>query len=291
VNFSRSDRPLPEFGHRGDTMLVRHVSPSYFEAMRIPLRSGRWFSALDKPSEVAIISEALARRYFPGEDPLGATIDLLPRGSAGRRVIGIVGDVKNAGLNLPTEPELYRPLAGDEKRMFAIVRTVADPTLTAALRVELRQIDPQMLASIQTMQQQFDTVTARPRFNGVLFGSFAAVALLLAAVGIYGVISFTVARRMQEIGIRMALGADSRRILAMVLREAMLPVAAGIAAGLAGAIAASRFLAGLLYDVTPRDPLTYLVVATLLTAIAMAASLIPSRRAARVDPMQVLRAD
>ena len=141
------------------------------------------------------------------------------------------------------------------------------------------------------MNQQFDELTARPRFNGLLFGSFAAIALLLAMVGVYGVIAFTVARRTHEIGIRMALGADSTRVVKMILRDALIPTTLGIASGLSAAIAASRYLASLLYDIKPTDPATYILASLALATVGFVAALVPARRAARVDPMQVLRAE
>jgi ABC-type antimicrobial peptide transport system permease subunit len=141
------------------------------------------------------------------------------------------------------------------------------------------------------MNQQFDELTARPRFNGLLFGSFAAIALLLAMVGVYGVISFTVASRTQEIGIRMALGADATRVVRLILRDALIPTAIGIAVGLGAALAASRSLGSLLYDIKPSDPATYILASASLAAIGFAAAVLPARRAARVDPMTVLKTD
>ena len=185
-------------------------------------------------------------------------------------------------------PEEYTLLDGGERNLSVIVRTLAGPSVVATA---LREVDLQALASMHTMDQQFDRMTARPRFNGALYGSFAGVALLLAMVGVYGVMSFTVARRAFEIGIRMALGADRTRILQMILKQALIPTVAGIVVGLAGSIACSRYLAGMLYDVRPIEPGVYLTVATVLGAISIGAALVPARRAARVDPMSVLRAE
>lgn len=291
VTFSREGRPLPEPGHRGDNMIRRRVSATYFEALRIPLKRGRLFTAADH-DDVAIVSESLARHYFPGEDPIGKKIDTLPIFHPAKTIIGIVADVKNQGLDREPMPEMYGPLHGDERRVYVIVRSVGDPVLTAStLRDQLRAMDPAMPAAIQTMEQQFAAMTTRPRFNGILFGSFGAVALLLAIVGVYGVISFTVARRMQEIGIRVALGADRARIARLILREAMIPAVAGIALGVAAAIFAGRYLASLLYDIQPADPATLIVVSFVLAIIAAAASLFPALRAARIDPMRVLQSE
>ncbi len=292
ITFSREGRPLPEPGHRGDSMIVRHVGPAYFSTLRIPLLRGRLFSSHDEPGAVAVVNQALARAYFPGEDPIGKRIDLLPRGASGRIVVGIVGDVKNEGLNREPDPEMYRPLGGSERAIHLIVRTLGDPSrATAALRQELRAADPQAVATVRTFEQQFDQMTAGPRFQGAMFGSFAAVALLLAGIGIYGVVSFTVARRRREIGIRLALGADGPRVGRMVLSELLIPTVSGIAAGLAGSLAAGRVLRSLLYDVKPGDPLTYAGVSLFLALVALAAGAGLARRAARVDPAEVLRAE
>ncbi len=184
------------------------------------------------------------------------------------------------------------PLPNVQSGVNVIVRTLADPLLTAsAIRHELHALDPQLLATVTTMNQQFDEITARPRFNGLLFGSFAAIALLLAIVGVYGVISFTVARRTHEIGIRMALGANPTSVVRLILRDALIPTTIGIAIGLGAALAASRSLGSLLYDIKPTDPATYILASAVLAAVGLAAAFLPARRAARVDPMSVLRAD
>jgi ABC-type antimicrobial peptide transport system permease subunit len=178
------------------------------------------------------------------------------------------------------------------QNIHMIVRTAGDPLLIAsALREELHSLDPRMLITVRTMNQQFDELTARPRFNGLLFGSFAAIALLLAMVGVYGVIAFTVARRTQEIGIRMALGADSSRVVRMILRDALIPTTIGIVAGLCAAMAASRYLTNLLYDIKPTDPATYILASLALASVGFAAAIGPASRASNVDPMSVLKSD
>jgi putative ABC transport system permease protein len=288
--FSREGRPLPEPFHKGDNMTDRHVSSGYFEALGIPLLRGRLFTAADAPNQTAIVNQTLVRTFFPGEDPIGKKIDLLSKSP--KTIIGIAADSKNFGLNQPPIPEMDCPLPTAQPGVNIIVRTFTDPILTAsALRQELHSLDPRMLVTVRTMNQQFDEITARPRFNGLLFGSFAAIALVLAVVGVYGVISFTVARRTQEIGIRMALGADSTRVVRLILRDALIPTAIGITAGLCTAAAASRSLASLLYDIKPTDPITYILASIALATVGFAAALLPARRAARVDPMTVLKAE
>jgi putative ABC transport system permease protein len=284
--FSRQGRALPEPGHRGDNRINRHVGAGYFATLRIPLKRGRWFTEGDRP-DVVVVNETLAREFFPGEDPLGQRVDLL-RGSAGKTIVGIVGDVKNQGLGKATMAEEYEPLGGEERNLYVIVCTLAGPSAVAAV---LRQSDLQAVASMHTMNQQFDVLTARPRFNGALFGSFAGVALLLAMVGVYGVVSFTVSRRAFEIGVRMALGADRARILRTILRQALIPTGAGIGVGLAGSVVVSSYLVALLYDVKPVDPFLYLTVAGVLGVVAVGAALVPARRAGLVDPMNVLRSE
>jgi putative ABC transport system permease protein len=288
--FSREGRPRPEGWHRGDNVIAGHITPGYYEALGIPLLRGRMFTDADSPNDTALVNQTLVRKYFPGEDPIGKKIDLMQ--NAPKTIVGVVADVKNQGLNSGPVPEMDCPLPQSSQSVHIIVRTVADPLLTAsALRQELHQLDPRMLVTVRTMNQQFDEITARPRFNGLLFGSFAAIALLLAVVGVYGVISFTVARRTQEIGIRMALGADAAHVIRLILRDALVPTTIGIAAGLCAAVIASRSLGSLLYDIKPTDPATYILGSAALGAVGLAAAFLPARRAARVDPMTVLKVD
>ncbi len=289
--FSREGRPLPTPFFRGDNMTDRHVTPGYFEALGIPLLKGRLFTAADPPN-TAIVNQTLVKTFFPDEDPIGKQIDQLSKSP--KTIVGIVADSKNAGLNQPPIPEMDCPLppTAADANIRIIIRTLGDPLLTAsALREELHSLDPRMLVTVRTMNQQFEEMTARPRFNGLLFGSFAAIALLLAMVGVYGVISFTVARRTKEIGIRMALGADATHVVRMILRDALIPTTIGIAAGLGAALATSRYLTTLLYDIKPTDPATYILAALALAAVGLTAALGPARRAARVDPMTVLKTD
>ena len=273
---------------RGDLVLVRHVSPSYFGTVGIPLIRGGFLTATDR--DAAVINETMARHFFPGEDPIGVRM-AHPSGT----IVGIVADVKNDGLGAAVMPEMINLLEGadtDIGSVRVLLRSFGDPGVAAStLRAELRRMDPRMLVSVHTMRQQFAAETSQPRFESALFGVFAGVALLLAMVGIYGVTAFAVASRTREIGIRMALGADAPRVVRLVLREMAPPLAVGIAAGVSGSVASSRYLGSLLYDIRPTDPATYAAVAALMAAAAMMASLAPARRACRVDPVNVLRAE
>jgi putative ABC transport system permease protein len=294
IDFSREGRPLPTLQNPGETMTVRRVTPEYFAALAIPLKRGRNFTPADR--DTAIVNETLVRHFFPDEDPIGRRIDLV---TSPRTIIGVVADVKNDGLNNPVIPEMDAPLQMDGPVRLAgspgarvVVRNAGSAALAAGLlRQELKRLDPRILATVNTLEQTLYEQTVRPRFNSLLFGSFAAVALLLAAIGIYGVIAFTVAARAREIGIRMALGADAWRVLRLMLRETAAPTLAGIAAGIALSIALGRYLAAMLYDIRPTDPFTYGAVAALLLLVSLCASLVPARRATRVDPVAVLRTE
>jgi len=288
--FVREGVPIVPGRTRDDLIVVRDVTPAYFQTVGIPLKRGRYLTAADRDS--LVINEAMARHFFPGEDPIGIRI-----GRPFRTIVGIVADVKNDGLHSPVRPEMCVPLAtlpmsATNSSLQVLVRSAADTSLLApTLLRQLREMDPRMLSSVHTMRERFAEQTTQPRFQSDMFGVFAAVALLLAMVGIYGVVAFSVANRTREIGIRIALGADNRRVVALVLRDTGIPVFAGIAIGIAASLAVSRYLAALLYDIKPNDPLTYAVVAALLAAVAVASSLAPARRACRVDPVQVLRAE
>jgi len=285
--FIREGVPRVPGKTRADLVVVRSVSPAYFETVAIPLKRGHLLTATGR--DAVVINETLARHFFPGEDPIGIRI-----GMPLRAIVGIVADVKNDGLSADVMPEMIVPLgtAAAIDSIQVLVRSLGDTGVAAStLRTELRNLDPRMLVSIHTMREQFARETSQPRFQSAMFGSFAGVALLLAMIGIYGVAAFTVASRTKEIGIRMALGADAPRVVRLILRDIALPVAAGIAAGVAGSVGSSRYLGTLLYDIKPTDPLTYAGVAALMAAAAMLASLAPARRACRVDPVNVLRAE
>jgi putative ABC transport system permease protein len=270
------------------------VSPNYFEVMRIPVVRGRGFTERDvegAPS-VALINETMARRVFPGEDPLGKriTIDYMER-RVGLEVVGVVADTKQWVAESPHlqiyDCNLQRPWLSSS----FVVRTEGDPAaLSAAAQKAVREVDASRAAAgVRTMELLLSDAVAQPRFYAQLLAAFACVALLLAAVGVYGVMSYTVTQRTHEIGIRIALGARGGDVVRMVVRQGMGLALGGVLAGLAGAFALTRVMSSLLYGVSATDALTFALVSLLLTAAALLACLIPARRATKVDPMEALR--
>jgi putative ABC transport system permease protein len=274
------------------------TSPNYFTAMGVPLIRGRAFTEQDKEGQlrVAIINEVMARKYFAGEDPVGKRIRI---GDANKEdswltIVGISGDVRHASVNEPAFPALFTPYMQDREswpRMSIVLRTDTDPSaLSAAVRREILAVDPnQPVSNIQPMTQLMSESITRPRFITLLLGVLAAIALLLAVVGIYGLMSYGVIERTHEIGIRMALGAQRGDVLRMVVGGGLRLILAGLFIGVAGAFALTRLMTGLLFNVSAVDPLTFVGVSVLLTAAALLACYIPARRATRVDPMVALR--
>ncbi|HEY7184092.1 MAG TPA: FtsX-like permease family protein, partial [Blastocatellia bacterium] len=280
-------------------MEMNEISHDFFRAMGMRLRAGRAFTERDDETAppVAIINETLARRYFPGEDPLGKRI-LAGYPTQGRAwtIVGVAPDVRRYGLEEEVRPEFYRPYLQEAGILGFVpvkmeVRAVGDSlNLAAAVRRQALAIDPdQPVFSMRTMERRLAESIAPRRFQMMLFGVFAAVALALAAVGIYGVIAHSVSLRAHEIGIRMALGAKPRDVSRMVVAQGMRLALVGLAIGLTGALALTRVMASLLFSVGPTDPATFAVVSTLLAGVAFLATYLPARRATRVDPMIALR--
>jgi predicted permease len=280
------------------------MSPEYFETMRIPVLQGRGIEPTDRigSSGVAVINRTLARQVWPDGDALGQRI-LMGGGatdSVWRTIVGVVGDVRHRGLDAEPRPEIYLPYAqfpagtGTPQRTMRIaLRSAGDPIqLTGALRAAVAELDPDLpVGEIQTMEEALGVWAAERRLTMMLVGAFALLALALGAVGVYGVMAHLVVQRTREIGIRMALGAVPREILALVLSQGAWLALLGIAAGLAGALAVTRLLAGLLFGVGPTDPITFLATAGALAVVAGAASVLPAVRAVRTDPVDALRSD
>ena len=272
------------------------VSADYFSAMGIPLRRGRLFTERDNKDSphVALINETMAKRTFPGEDPIGKriTFDTGEKNPDWFEVVGIVGDVKQYGLDQPTTLQTYEPYTQQTfPSMTLVVRTKGDPTnLSAAIRSEVLKLDKdQPVSSIKTLQQFFSNSISQQQFSMLLLGVFAAVALVLATVGIYGVLSYAVTQRRHEIGIRMALGARAPDVLRLVLINGMSLALIGVILGLGGAFGLTRLMETLLFEVKATDIITYATVALGLLVVALAACYIPARRATKVDPLVALR--
>lgn len=287
---ARNERPLVD----GFT-----VQPHYLRVVGVELRSGRDFNERDTAASprVAVISETLARRFFPGEDPIGRRITLdspvLPNANRPvREIVGVVADVKHRGLSAEVRPQVYTPLAQDPfNEFFVVLKTTGDPReFIAAARTAVLALDrEQPIAEIQTLQERVGLSIARERFNSLLLTLFSCLALVLASVGLYGVMSYAVARRTHEFGIRMALGADRTTVLAGVVRQGMTLVLAGICIGWTGAIVLTRLLRTLLFGVSATEPLTFAAATLVLAGVALVACWVPARRATKVDPVVALR--
>jgi putative ABC transport system permease protein len=263
--------------------------------MGIPLLKGRGLTEQDAQSsaQVAVVNDAFARSVLPGQDPIGKYI--LNFGPSPNRIqiIGVVGNVRHAGLETAPRPEAYLPFGQAHwPSAFMVVRTnVSDPlALTSAVQSAVWNVSKDVpLADIRTMQDVIANSTLRRKFTMLLLAIFAGLAMLLAAIGLYGVMSYAVSQRTHEIGIRMALGAQKTDVLRMVVRQGMGLVALGLVLGVVASVAATRLMAGLLFGVSATDPATFSVVAILLASVALAANYVPARRAAKVDAMVALR--
>jgi putative ABC transport system permease protein len=271
------------------------VTPDYFKTMRIPVKSGRSFTDRDTAQnpQVIVVNESLARRIFAGEDPIGKRITAWPDEKIPREIIGVVGDVKSRKLAAETGYQIYVPYAQDAGwgTLSLAVRTKGNPeALIAAVRGAILSIDKnQPVYDIKTMDDVFSASVANTRLVMLLFGVFSVFALLLASIGIYGLIAYSVAQRTHEIGIRLAIGAQTTDVLRLIFTQGMVLALIGAGLGLAGAFAATRVMRTLLYGVSPTDPLIFIGVSLLLTVVALLACYIPARRATKVDPMIALR--
>jgi predicted permease len=301
IAFSVAGRPKVKTGMEPD-LEIRVITPEFFTTMGVPLRLGRVFTAADTAGAqpVVLLSESAVRKHFPNEDPIGRVITLgwgrgEGKSKVGGQVVGIVGDIKENGLNEPGEPELYVPY--DQVSMIGsmtlVVRTDGKAmTLASTVQQFVHQADADLPVSrLQTLDDVLVESVSQSRFYMLLLGTFATVALLLAAIGIFGVMSNAVAHRTREIGIRLALGADAAQVRALVLRQALLLACLGIVIGLAASLQLTTLLATLLFGLSPSDPITLASVALVLLGVALLASYLPAWRASRIDPLTALKAE
>jgi putative ABC transport system permease protein len=271
---------------------LRTVSPDYFSAMRIPVIAGRAFTDRDLSDDAVIINQAFARRFWPDRDPVGQKFitgpwALKPEWAT---IVGVVGDVKQLGLDSDATLDIYSPFLYPAS---IIIRTAGDPrSITTAVRRAIQGVDPEIaISEVRTMDEVLGQSAESRRWTLTLLASFASLALVLALVGIYGVMSWTVAQRTREIGVRMALGARSGQVLANVIGYGLKLSAIGMVIGLVGAFALRRFLGTLVFGVSTADPIVYAAVAAVMLAVALLACYLPARRAARVDPLVALRCE
>ena len=280
---------------RSPSVVLSIVAPGTFAALGIPLKSGRDFSdsdTLDRPF-VAVVNEALVRRSFPNQNPIGRTIFCPFDSFNGMTIIGVAGDVRQRGPEREPMPECYMTYgqhAFNGAALSMVVRTTGDPNaLVETLRRLARQRSPDVPMKFTTMEAVLSGNVAAPRFRTVLFAIFAGLAVCLAMAGVYGVMSYAVGQRTNEIGLRIALGAGTASVLRLVLGQGLVLASLGLALGLAATIAGTRFLTSMLFQVQPNDPVVYLAVAVLLGIVALVASYVPACRATRIDPMIALR--
>ena len=315
--FSILGRPVPPPGEE-PRALYRETSPGYFQAMGVSLLKGRSFTEGDTESSpwVAIINEGIARQYFPDEDPIGRFLqaDLwrqplreVPPAAIDkpREIVGIVGDHEEWSVRRARSRYIYVPHTQHpteyERRLWArrlhngkelVLRTTLEPTsLAADVRRIVAEIDPNVAVDIETMEARLDQTVTSERFWMRALGIFATLALVLSVVGIYGVVSYAVARRTHEIGVRMALGAQRTDVLKMVVRQGMVMSLGGVVVGVLGAVAATRLLSNWLYEIEATDPATFATVAVVLVGIALLATYVPAYGAARVDPVNAMRSE
>jgi putative ABC transport system permease protein len=294
----RLDRAKPAPGEgRGTSVSV--ITPGYLAAMSIPVLAGRDFDERDslRTPRVALVNRSLAREFYPGEDPLGKPFFVEwcdDEADCRHEIVGVVADVRHAALQAEPSPTVFLHNAQSPSYMESlVVRTAGDPrTAVSALRAEVRAVDPEQgLLSVETMDAVVADSVARPRLQALLLGAFAVLALLMACLGLYGLLAYAVEQRRREVGVRVAIGATRGKILALVVGQGVRLTAIGLAIGLALALAASRTVATLLYGIRPTDPPVYLGVGALLLLVAAAASFLPARQALNVDPVAVLRED
>lgn len=293
LSFTRPDLPPPAPG-QAPNALFRVVDPEYFSTMRIPLRAGRGFlpSDRERAQVVVVISERMAEVFWPGEDPVGRPIQVSGREQG--IVVGVVANVRSQALATVSQPEMYVPHAqtGLRSVTYVLKSSLDSAQVITAARQVVRQLDPRLpVISPSAMQTLVDKQLARPRFYLLLLGLFAVLAVVLAAVGIYGVVAYVVTQRTREIGVRMALGARHREVVGLMVWQGLRPAIVGMLIGLAIAFGAGRLIQGLLYEIRPNDPLTFAAVSVGLLVVVLIACAIPARRASRVAPADALRSE
>ena len=299
ISFEIEGRPVAKKDQPSADVFI--VEPNYFHTMGIPIINGRDFEERDehKSTPVIIVTETFARQFFPGEDPIGKRIKpgistWDEDKSTMREIVGVVADIRSRALNTEPKPTYYLPQSQVPfTQLIGVVKSSNDPrSLTGSVTREVRALDTELpVFSVKTMDEYISSSIAAPRFNTTLLSIFAVVALVLTIIGLYGVMSYSVAQRTNEIGIRMALGAQSRDVLGLIVKEGLKMVLFGLVLGIGGALALTRLLETLLFGVKTRDPATFLAIAGLLSIVAMLACYIPAWRATRVDPLEALRCE
>jgi putative ABC transport system permease protein len=283
-------------GYVADSNL-RIVTPEYLQTLGVALKAGRYLSASDTAgaSDVLVVNEAFARRFLPNENPIGQRVSFSVTEPRWMTIVGVVGDVKQMGIDVPARAELYRPYTQQPDPWGApqdfAIRTAGNPlTLAPAVRREIWAVDrDQPIADLGLMSMRVDEELMGRRVQMTLLSVFAGLAILLASLGIYAVLSYSVTQRRQEIGVRMALGAHPGQLVRSVVKDGMLLVISGLAIGIGGALLLGRAVSSMLFGVQPNDPRTFIAVTTVLAAVGFLASYVPARRAARVDPLLSLR--
>jgi predicted permease len=296
LSYTIEGAPPPAPGDE-PSAIYRTIAPGYLRALGMSLLRGRDFHDADRPETpgVAIVNQAFARQAWPGQDPLGKRIRVEDGGPNPRAIVGVVKDTRQRDWTAAPTPEMYLAFLQNppSRGLTLVVRAAGDPlTLAPALERQVWAIDPNLaVVQVRSMEEVVAQAIGQPRFNLLLLNAFAALALLLAAVGIYGVMAYAVHRRTQELGIRLALGAQTRDLRRLVVGQGMALAAVGVALGLAAAFGTTHIMQAMLFEVTPTDPPTFLAISTLLLTVALLATYLPARRATRIDPLTALRAE
>jgi predicted permease len=302
-DFVIEGRPKPTPGAPAWNARYRMATPRMFRALGIPLKRGRFLTETDAPGRpiVAVINETAARLYWSGVDPVGTTIRYYPQEtSPSIQIVGVVGDVRSTNAGEPAPPAIYVPLAQAPRAPFYpgrsmtfLVRVQGNPAaVVGPARAAVASVDPGLpMANVRTMSEVVSSAAGQPRFTTLVMSFFAAVAFFLAALGLYGILAYSVEQRVREIGVRVALGAGNREILRMIIGNGMVLVLVGVMIGAPSALVMTRLMRGMLYGVSSTDPLTYIAVVGMLVTSALLATWLPARRATRVDPIIALRAE